>query len=71
VLAAAQLAVAVLRVDFPPVAEWRVWSLPADFPLALAQSLWRVCWIQLWLIAVQLAAREQPREQRLARTLLV
>jgi hypothetical protein len=42
-----------------------------DFPLALAQSLWRVCWIQLWLIAAQLAAREQLREQRLARTLLV
>jgi len=35
-----------------------------DFPLALAQSLWRVCWIQLWLIAAQLAAREQLREQR-------
>jgi hypothetical protein len=59
VLAAAQLA----------VAEWRVW-LPADFPLAVSQSLWRVCWIQLWLIAAQLAAREQPREPRLARTLL-
>jgi hypothetical protein len=71
VLAAAQLAVAGLPVDFPPVAEWRVWSLPADFPLVLAQSLWRVCWIQLCLIAVQLAAREQPREQRLTRTLLV
>jgi hypothetical protein len=112
VLAAAQLAVAVLPVDFPPVAkrralsqelpalsrlaaEWlaagfvaqaqqRVWvsgqlysvrsssrELPADFPLALAQSLWRVYWIQLWLIAAQLAAREQLQEQRLARTLLV
>jgi hypothetical protein len=95
VLAAAQLAVAGLPVDFPPVAERRALSLPADFlvraqqmvrvsgqlysvrsssrelpadfPLALAQSLWRVCWIQLWLIAAQLAAREQ----RLARTLLV
>jgi hypothetical protein len=54
VLAAAQARLAVVL-------------LPVDFPLALAQSLWRVCWIQLWLIAAQLAAREQ----RLARTLLV
>ena len=42
-------------------------ELPGEFPLMQAQSLWRECWIQLWLLAAQLALRAQ----RLARTLLV
>jgi hypothetical protein len=34
-------------------------ELPGEFPLAQAQSLLRECWILLWLLAAQLAAREQ------------
>ncbi len=42
-------------------------ELAADLPLALARSFGPVCWIQSWLIA----AREQLREWRLSRALLV
>ena len=75
VLAAAQFAVAERRVvvSLPPAPGFvtqaqrslrvleraQSQELPGEFPLAQAQSLLRECWILLWLLAAQLAAREQ------------